>query len=96
MLTHPFVIGELAVGNITNRATVLALLDGLDTTDVPTDREVRVMVERLRLWGKGLSLVDAHLLAATRITRGATLWALDRRLVSVAHALGVAARVPGR
>ncbi len=40
VLTHPFVIGELACGNLRNRDEVLALLKDLPRVAVATDEEV--------------------------------------------------------
>ena len=64
VLVHPFVIGELALGNLRNREEVLSLLGGLPVTPVATEEEVLLFVERHRLMGRGIGYVDAHLLAA--------------------------------
>lgn len=89
--THPHVIGELALGAIRDRGTVMGLLDRLPSVTTARESDVRHLVDEVPLWGRGLSLVDAHLLAATRITRGSRLWTRDRRLADAARALGVAA-----
>jgi predicted nucleic acid-binding protein len=43
-----------------------------------------------RLFGSGIGYVDAHLLAAVRLTAGAALWTRDRRLGRAADRLGLA------
>jgi predicted nucleic acid-binding protein len=87
--THPMVVGELALGSLRDRSTVLSLLDQLPSMSVATNAEVRYLVEAHALFGKGLSLVDAHLLAGLKITSGTGLWTRDRRLRDVATDLGV-------
>lgn len=89
VLTHPFVIGELACGSLRNRAEVLALLEALPGTGLAEHREVLEFVERQRLYGRGIGWVDAHLLAAARLA-GAALWTLDRPLLKVASTLAIA------
>lgn len=87
---HPLVVGELAMGTLRNRTHVLALLDDLPQVLEARHTEVRRLIEGHRLHGRGLGLVDAHLLASTLVTPGCRLWSRDRRLASVAHELGVA------
>jgi predicted nucleic acid-binding protein len=88
---HPMIIGELALGSLRDRAVVLSLLDDLPEAAVATHAEVRQLIESEALFGVGLSLVDAHLLAAARLSASTTLWTRDRRLGSVARGLGLAA-----
>jgi hypothetical protein len=83
------VAGEVALGSIRNRRELLELLSNLPTTDVALPEEVLVMVEWRRLYGRGLSLIDAHLLASTVITTGMTLWTRDNQLSVAANELGV-------
>lgn len=49
-----------------------------------------LLVDNERLYGRGLSLVDAHLQAAVRLSPGTFLWTRDKRLDAVANAMGVA------
>ena len=88
--THPAVIGELALGKIQDRSAVLTLLERLPGVAVARETEVRRLVEEAPLWGRGLSLVDAQLLASTLITPGSRLWTRDRRLAGAARGLAVA------
>lgn len=89
VLIHPFVVGELACGNIANRDVLLDLLQELPRAREATHDEVMVMMERRKLHAKGIGYVDAHLLAATAITPLATLWTLDKRLRAVAASLSL-------
>jgi len=91
-LTHPFVIGELALGNLRQRELILRMLSRLPGASVATDAEVLRFVERHALFGRGVGYVDVHLLAAVRLTAGSQLWTFDKRLNDVAVQLGLAAR----
>jgi hypothetical protein len=50
-------------------------------------------VDREALFAIGIGFVDAHLLAATRLTAGATSWTRDRRLQAATEKLPMAARL---
>lgn len=89
VLAHPWVVGELACGNLRARAEVLALLQALPATPVATDREALFLIDSQALMGCGIGYVDVHLLAAARLG-GARLWTRDKRLHAVAHELGLA------
>jgi hypothetical protein len=82
--THPHVIGELACGNLRNRAAILFLLDNLPRVSVATDAEVLIYIEEHRLMGRGIGYIDAHLLAASALSGSMQMWTLDRRLAGVA------------
>ncbi len=90
MLVHPFVLGELALGHLRQRETVLLTLRKMSQAMVVTDSEVVQFVGRNRLFGVGIGYVDAHLLVAVRLTLGASLWTRDKRLLAVADWLGLA------
>ena len=89
VLIHPWVIGEIACGNLRNRQQVLDLLLGLPTALVASDSEVLLLIERGNLMGRGIGYVDAHLLAAAKLS-GCGLWTQDRRLAAVAQEQGLA------
>lgn len=93
VLAHPFVIGELALGSLRQRATKLLQLLRLPTAVVARHDEVMRLVERQALYGQGLSYVDVHLLAATRLTAGTSLWTRDKSLSAAAERLSLAARM---
>lgn len=92
VLAHPFVIGELALGNLARRDLVLGALSDLPRAGVASDSEALHFIDRHALFGRGIGYVDAHLLAAVRLTAGAALWTHDKRLQGVALQLGLAAR----
>lgn len=94
IFTHPFVIGELSLGNLRDRALILDLLSDLPAVTTASDQEVLHFIEQNSLSGRGIGLVDAHLLASTQLTPGVSLWTRDKRLNAVATALGLAATTP--
>ena len=83
---HPFVLGELALGNF-RRRDVLDTLRDLPPATVATDGEVLDFIERNALFGLGIGYVDAHLLAAVGLTSGASLLTRDNRLAAAAEQL---------
>ena len=93
VLTHPFVIGELALGNLRQRDIVLSALLGIPRANVANDDEVMRLINQESLFGFGIGYIDAHLLAAARLAADATLWTRDKRLSAVADRLSLAARV---
>ncbi len=88
VICHPFVIGELACGNLKNRAEILALLTTLPTATVASHEEVLHLVSDRKLPGKGLGWIDVHLLASALLSRS-TLWTRDKALGAVAETLQV-------
>ena len=90
VLTHPFVIGELALGNLQQRQVVIGALRNLPSSTVAADDEVLQFIEAHALAGLGIGYIDAHLLAAARLTPGASFWTRDRRLAGVAEKLSLA------
>jgi len=90
IVIHPFVLGEIALGQVTSRAEVLADLATLESPRVAEHHEVLALIERSRLWGRGIGWVDAHLLASALLDR-IELWTLDAPLARVARELGVTA-----
>jgi predicted nucleic acid-binding protein len=90
VLAHPFVIGEIALGRLRQRETILEALSQLPRTLVATDAEVLAFIDRYELFGLGIGYVDVHLLAAVRLTAGSQLWTRDQRLFDAARTLGLA------
>lgn len=90
VLMHPLVMGELACGNLGNRAEILDLFRRLPSTRVASDSEVLAMIEHRKLMGRGIGYVDAHVLAGAALTPFTRLWTLDKRLAKLAEAVGVA------
>jgi predicted nucleic acid-binding protein len=93
VLAHSFVTGELALGSLRQRRAVLESLRDLPQATVASDDEVMMLIEREQLYGLGIGYVDAHLLAAVRLTSGALLWTRDRRLRQAATQLGLSANL---
>jgi predicted nucleic acid-binding protein len=89
VLGHPFVTGELALGNLRNRDLILGALQQLPQAILAANAEVLELINRQRLFGLGIGYVDAHLLAAVRMTAEAALWTRDRRLRAAAGRTGV-------
>lgn len=90
VLSHPFVIGEIALGSIARRVDVLRYLSNLPSSTPATSDEVLIFIERHKLANTGLGYVDAHLLASVALTPGSALWARDKTLRATATRLGLA------
>ena len=88
---HPMIIGELALGSLRDRSLIISLLNDLPSVPVASHDEVLLLTESHALYGAGLSLVDAHLLAALRLSSITKLLTRDRRLKAAAERLGVVA-----
>ena len=95
VLTHPFVIGELALGRMRQRAIILAALSDLPRAELANDAEALTFIDREALFGRGVGYVDVHLLASVRLTPGAAFWTRDAKLRHIAEALGLAMTTPG-
>ena len=85
---HPFTIGELACGNIRNRAEVLSLLRALPMARVAEHDEMLDFIDRQSLMGTGLGLIDVHLLASALLSR-APLWTVDKSLAAASIQLEI-------
>jgi predicted nucleic acid-binding protein len=86
---HPWIVGELACGNLANRRAILELLQQLPQLGLAADTEVLQFIERHRLMGRAVGYIDAHLLAACAIHH-ARVWSRERRLVEIATELRLA------
>ncbi|BBX72410.1 type II toxin-antitoxin system VapC family toxin [Mycobacterium shinjukuense] len=86
---HPLVIEEMALGSIRQRDVVLDLLANLYQFPTVTHPEVLHLIDRRRLWGRGLSAVDLHLLGSVALVVGAGLWTRDKRLKAACADVGV-------
>lgn len=89
VLTHRFVIGELALGNLQNRNIVLSALQNLPQVTAASDEEALHFIENNALFATGIGYIDAHLLAAVRLSPGTLLWTRDKRLLAVSARLGL-------
>jgi predicted nucleic acid-binding protein len=86
---HPWIIGELACGNLGNRNEVLELLAALPQLTPANEGEVLHFIEKRRLMGRGVGYIDMHLLAAA-VIHGVEIWTRDMRLRDIATELGLA------
>jgi predicted nucleic acid-binding protein len=86
VVCHPFIVGELACGNIKNRSRILSLLGTLPIAHTAEHEEVMHVIEKYHLMGKRLGYIDVHLLASAMLTH-IPLWTLDKKLNSVSTAL---------
>jgi len=84
--THSLVIGELHVGNISKRKNFLALLEDLPKVGECSHEEVLFLIEKHKLYGKGIGYFDAHLLSSS-IVNETPIWTLDKRLAKLADSL---------
>ncbi len=89
VLAHPWVTGELALGNLSHRDEVISLLCGLPQAALADNDEVLRLIDQEGLYGAGIGYVDAQLLAATRLTPDTRLWTGDKRLSTVTARLGL-------
>ena len=87
ILIHPYVIGELALGNLANRKAKLQDLQDLTQVTTATDFEALELIERQNLFGKGIGYVDTHLLASLHLTPRTKLWSRDKRLAAIATSM---------
>jgi predicted nucleic acid-binding protein len=89
VMCHPFIIGELACGNLKNRNEIISLLQSLPMASTVEFNEFLFLIDRCHLMGKGIGFVDVHLLASARLI-GVRLWTADKRLKSAADLLELA------
>jgi predicted nucleic acid-binding protein len=88
VVCHPFVIGELACGNIKNRSEILTLLQALPEAPTIDLAEYLYFIEQNHLSGIGIGFVDVHLLSSAKLS-GIPLWTNDKRLKETALKLKV-------
>ena len=86
VMCHPFIIGELACGNLKNRNEIISLLQSLPMAPTIDFDEFLFFIDRNHLMGKGVGFVDIHLLASAQLA-GVPLWTADRNLKSSADRL---------
>lgn len=88
VICHPFIIGELACGNLKNRAEILSLLHSLPMAPTLEHDEILYFIESRTLMGMGIGLVDVHLLASAHLAH-APLWTKDKKLLNASDNLGI-------
>ena len=93
VLCHPYVRGELALGNLQQRNKILTALDNLPQAPLVFTEEINFFIESQQLFGLGIGYIDTHLLASTRLLGNAKLWTRDKILLLAAKKLNLAANV---
>jgi len=89
VVCHPFIVGELACGNLKNRSEILSLLQAIPSATPAEHEEVMQLIENYSLMRKGLGYIDMHLLASAILSR-VPLWTLDKKLKQASLKLGLA------
>ena len=92
VVIHPFIIGELACGSMTNRREILNLLAALPIVKIAQHAEAMRFVEQNRLYCCGIGWIDVHLLASALLS-GSPILTLDRRLRQAAESSGIACKI---
>ena len=88
---HPFIVGELACGNLKNRIEILSLLQALPAAIQADHEDIMQFIENHQLMGKGLGYIDMHLLASALLTE-VSIWTADKRLAEISKELGIGFR----
>ena len=88
VICHPFIVGELACGNLRNRSEILSLLRVLPMATLAQHEEVMNFIEAYSLMGKGLGFIDMHLIASAILSK-IPLWTLDKKLDRLSSQLGL-------
>jgi Predicted nucleic acid-binding protein, contains PIN domain len=88
VLCHPLIVGELACGNLKDRAVILSFLQLLPMSIEADHEEVLSFIDNNRLMGKGMGYVDVHLIASALLT-GVPIWTLDKKLAQAANGLHI-------
>ncbi|MGG6898977.1 MULTISPECIES: type II toxin-antitoxin system VapC family toxin [Rhizobium] len=94
LLCHPAVIGELALGSLRDRSSVISFLTAQRSAVVATHDDVMTMIDRHGIFSMGIGYTDAHLLASALLDQRAALWTRDKRLRTAAKRAGVLMHIP--
>lgn len=89
---HPWIVGELACGNLKNRNTTLIDLQELPEAAIASQGEVLAFIEKHKLMGQGIGYMDVNLLVSAALD-SLELWTNDRRLYRLARTVGVQAKL---
>jgi len=88
VLCHPLIVGELACGNLKERAVIISFLQLLPKSIEAEHEEVLSFIENNRLMGKGIGYVDVQLIASAVLT-GVPIWTFDKKLSQIADGLRI-------
>lgn len=86
---HPFVIGELALGSVPDRANLLTVLQSLPCCDEGGLEALLAFIDTHELKSRGIGHVDAHLLMSCFV-HSDQIWTFDKRLLAQAERLDLA------
>lgn len=89
VLCHSYIIGEIALGSFKNRVKLLSFLDNLPQAPLATNDEVRLLIERRNLYGRGIGYVDCTLIASALIASEVKIWTRDKRLQAIIEELNL-------
>ena len=89
VVTHPFILGELALGSTRAFGDVEDFFRPFDRVPLAASKEICTLIKKNELSGTGIGLVDTYLLAGCLIDGGSKLLTADKKLAKVAHRLGV-------
>ena len=95
VLTHPFIVGELACGNLKNRREILSLLQSLPGISAVSQEELLYFIEERGLMGSGVGFVYAHLLASAQLNHF-PIWTFDTPLERSASRLNLSYHSPNK
>ena len=87
---HPFVIGEISVGNLGNRHEFVSALHTIRQLNIIPELKVLKFISEKKLYGRGIGYIDCHLLASVISVPRTLVWTLDKKFHSAAVQLGVA------
>ena len=94
VLCHPFIVVEIACGQLTQRKEILSLLNALPTVKIAEHEEAIQFIQNKHIFGEGIGFVDAHLLAAAFLSK-IKIWTLDKKLQQAALKLHVLYELDG-
>jgi predicted nucleic acid-binding protein len=92
VVTHPWVIGELALGGLSTHSEARRLVAELPHAVVAQHTEVMHAIDSRALARRGIGYVDAQLIVAVLLTPGSRLWTRDSKLAALAEDIGVGVR----
>ena len=91
VVTHSLVRLELALGSLANREKILSDLSLLIEVPFAEIDELFTLLERRKLYSRGIGVTDLHLIASSLIDRSISIWTRDRRLAEITEEFGLRA-----
>lgn len=88
VVTHPYVVVELACGTPPRRRGLIRWLRDLESAPVAAPDELLALIESRSLYGRGCGFVDIGLLASALLGAQILIWTQDKRLAAAAVELG--------